>query len=195
MKSDHSIIQPFTGTVDANAPAYRLNGSTVEQLDSITQDNVTTYSYVTAATNLFFVQHSLTPGKDVVLGDNYSPFDLQIYGKYYENVAACELQPQKSKRMYVRGGLVDFSYDHHKVIEQSVIPVPDALQVKLAPHRTITNTFFDENGLATSAVEDTSSGAICNGSGYNDRFSSMTQGKRRLEAIEYEAEQGGHSFT
>ena len=124
----------------------------------------------------------MSPGTDVVLGDNYSPFDLQIYGKYYESVAACELQPQKSKRMYVRGGLVDFSYDTHKVFEQSVIPVPDVMQVKIAPHRTIKTNLVDENGFVSSAVEDQSSGAICNGGPPNQVYSSSTQHKRRLEA-------------
>ena len=141
------------------------------------------YSYTLAGTNDFKLQHSITPGKDVILGDNYSAFDLQIYGKYYESVAACELQPQKSKRMYVRGGLVDFQYDAHKVVETSVLPVPDFMQIKMAPTRTIKTNLVDEHGVISSAVMDTDGGAIQNG-GETSLFSSATQHKRRLEADE-----------
>lgn len=158
--------------------AYRMNNGSVEKLFQ----NNNSWSYGVCPTNEFFVQHSMSPGTDVILGDNYSPFDLQIYGKYYESVAACELQPQKSKRMYVRGGLIDFSYDTHKVFEQSVIPVPDVMQVKIAPHRTIKNNLVNENGYTYGALMDQSSGPICNGGPPNQQYADSTQGKRRLEA-------------
>jgi len=177
VKADHSVISAFDpANVSATSPEYILASGVVKKKKS---DNT---GYDVAAANTFFIQHSVTPGKDIILGDNYSPFDLQIYGKYYESVAACELQPQKSKRMYVRGGLVDFQYDGHKVLETSVLPVPDFMQVKMAPTRTIKTNLVDDNGIVSSAVMDTNGGAIGNGHDNISVFSASTQGKRRLES-------------
>lgn len=176
-----SQILSYSGGADANSPHYILDGSVVK-VKILHSDG--TYTYEIAPSNSFFIQHTVTPGRDVILGDNYSPFDLQIYGKYYESVAACELQPQKSKRMYVRGGLVDFQYDAHKVLETSVLPIPDFMQVKMAPTRTIQTNLVDENGYVSSAVMDTDGGAIMNGHDSTSLFSGSTQGKRRLESDE-----------
>ena len=175
-----TVISAYTGALGGSAPRYRLHNGVVQKKNSSND------AYETAPANSFYIQHSLTPGRDVILGDNYSAFDLQIYGKYYESVAACELQPQKSKRMYIRGGLVDFSYDTHKVLASSVIPVPDFMQVKMAPTRAIKHNFVDEHGVVSSAVVDTRGATILNGAGYGEKLSSSTQGKRRLEATDVE---------
>ena len=96
------------------------------------------------------------PSEEIVLGDNWSPFDLQIYGKYYESVSACELQPQNSKRLYINGGLLDVSFDDDKVIESSVIPVPDHSKVVLAGQRTATRYIYDSSGTCiTGTVSET----------------------------------------
>ena len=84
--------------------------------------------------------------------------------------------------MYVRGGLVDFQYDTHKVLESSVLPVPDFMQVKMAPTRTVKTNLVDENGVVSSAFMDTDGGAIMNGHDNVSLFSPPTQGKRRLES-------------
>merc|ERR1711904_268801 len=95
VKADHSVISEFDpASVSSTSPQYILHSGVVKKKNSSND------GYDLAASNAFFIQHSVSPGTDVILGDNYSPFDLQIYGKYYESVAACELQPQKSKRMY-----------------------------------------------------------------------------------------------
>merc|ERR1711904_468328 len=177
VKADHSVISEFDpASVSSTSPQYILHSGVVKKKNSSND------GYDLAASNAFFIQHSVSPGTDVILGDNYSPFDLQIYGKYYESVAACELQPQKSKRMYVRGGLVDFQYDTHKVLETSVLPVPDFMQVKMAPTRTIKTNLVDENGIISSAVMDTDGGAIMNGHDNSSLYSASTQNKRRFES-------------
>jgi len=84
--------------------------------------------------------------------------------------------------MYVRGGLVDFQYDTHKVLETSVLPVPDFMQVKMAPTRTIKTNLVDENGIISSAVMDTDGGAIMNGHDNSSLYSASTQNKRRFES-------------
>lgn len=110
------------------------------------------------------IPKSLTPGKDLVLGDNWSPFDLQVYGSYYESISACELQPQKSKRLYVNGGLLDIVHDS-TISESSVIPVPDAAKVVLAPSRTQTTFLYDNAGTTrVGAVSENDGGYIPNGS-------------------------------
>lgn len=108
------------------------------------------------------IYQNLVPGSDVVIGDNWSPFDLQIYGKYYESLGAAQLQPQKTKRMVVNGALVDFEYDGLQ--ETSIIPVPDAMKVVLAPQRHQTTLLYDDNSTQpTGSVTETSTGVIYNG--------------------------------
>lgn len=108
-------------------------------------------------------RQNLTPGDDLILGDNWSPFDLQIYGKYYESLGAAQLQPQKSKRLFVNGALVDFE-DDSGLIESSVIPVPDAAKVVLAPQRSQTTAIWNSDGtVQTGSVTQTSGGRIFNG--------------------------------
>jgi hypothetical protein len=106
---------------------------------------------------------NLAPGQDLILGDNWSPFDLQVYGSYYESISACELQPQTTKRLYVNGGLLDISHDS-TVTESSVIPVPDYAKVVLAPSRTQTTTMWSTDGTHTTGnVSEHASGVIFNG--------------------------------
>ena len=108
-------------------------------------------------------RQNLTPGDDLIVGDNWSPFDLQIYGKYYESIGAAQLQPQKSKRLFVNGALVDFDEDN-ALVESSVIPVPDAAKVVLAPQRSQTTAIWSADGThQTGSVTQTSGGTIFNG--------------------------------
>lgn len=84
-------------------------------------------------------------GSDLILGDNWSPFDLQVYGSYYESISACELQPQRKKRLYINGGLLDITHDN-TIYESSVIPVSDRDKVVLAGHRHVTTNVMDPTG-------------------------------------------------
>lgn len=105
----------------------------------------------------------MTPGSDVIIGDNWSPFDLQIYGKYYESIGAAQLQPQQSKRLSVNGALIDFDEDTYNH-ETSVIPVPDAAKVVLAPGRSQSTAIWSDDGAyQTGSVTESSSGIIYNG--------------------------------
>lgn len=105
----------------------------------------------------------MTPGGDLILGDNWSPYDLQVYGKYYESVSAAQLQPQESKRLYVNGALVDFE-PNSNIYESSVIGVPDVDKVVLAPSRTVTTKLYDSTGThETGEVSRTETNAPPNG--------------------------------
>lgn len=108
-------------------------------------------------------RQNLTPGADLILGDNWSPFDLQVYGKYYESLGAAQLQPQKSKRLFVNGALLDFE-PSAGIVESSVIPVPDAAKVVLAPQRSQSTAIWNADGtVQTGSVTQTSGGTIYNG--------------------------------
>lgn len=114
------------------------------------------------------VKQTLTPGGDLILGDNWSPYDLQVYGKYYESISAAQLQPQESKRLYVNGALVDFE-PNDNIYESSVIGVPDIDKVVMAPSRTVTTKLYDSTGTAeTGEVSRTETYAPSNGSNKRD---------------------------
>jgi hypothetical protein len=134
-----------------------------------------------ASTHANYHKQHLDAGKDLILGDNWSPFDLQVYGSYYESISACELQPQQSKRLYINGGLLDITHDD-TVVESSVIPVPDAAKVVLAPSRTQTTTLYASDGThPTGSVSENTGGIIYNGAVKRDASAAGLSNDLRTE--------------
>lgn len=127
------------------------------------------------------VKQSLTTGGDLIIGDNWSPYDLQVYGKYYESISAAQLQPQESKRLYVNGALVDFE-PNASVYESSVIGVPDIDKVVMAPSRTVTTKLYDVTGTAeTGQVSRTETYPPPNGATKRDALAAGLKSNLRDE--------------